>query len=52
MLTVAAFWLLSGFMFLTGFLFGKLHERVKWNHLIHKGILPNPMEAQRQKYKR
>lgn len=25
-----------------GFLFGKIHERINWNVLIQKGIIPAP----------
>lgn len=37
---------------IAGFLFGKLHERIKWNALIRRRVLPNPTEAQCQRYTR
>jgi hypothetical protein len=27
---------------IAGYVFGRLHERIKWNELITKGILPKP----------
>ena len=30
------------------FMLGKYHERVKWNTLITKGVLPTPDEAMRK----
>lgn len=33
---------------IAAFMLGKFHERVKWNTLITKGVLPTPDEAMRK----
>lgn len=40
--------LLIGVVFGFGFLFGMLYERCRWNELIYDGILPSPIEVQRE----